>query len=172
MSSVFERLSKMKYKSVVWIFAITITIHNLEEAIWLPDWSPSVAGWLPRVGAFEFRFAVTLLTLIFYGIIYYFSVKENKWSAYLMYGLIAGMFFNVFIPHAMATILWGVYAPGVVTGILLNLPVTLYLLHRGMKEGLFDLKLFIGAGMAFGLGTLPLILVLFWIGRVISGSFI
>ena len=172
MISVLERLNKIDYKRIVWFLAVTITIHNMEEAIWLPDWSPSAAGWLPRVGAFEFRFAVTVLTLIFYGIIYYFSVKDTKLSAYLMYGLIAGMLFNVFIPHTIATISWGVNAPGAVTGILLNLPVTLYLLHRGMKEGWFDLKLFIGAGMTFGLGTLLLILVLFRIGRVISDNFI
>lgn len=92
----------------------------------------------------------------------------NKLSVYLMSGLTAAMLFNVLIPHAITTVLWGGYAPGAVTGILLNLPVTLYLLHRGMKAGLFDLKLFIKAGIAFGLGTIPLILFLFWIGRVIS----
>ena len=36
-------LNKMTYKKVVWLLANTETLHNAEEAFYLPDWS-KIAG--------------------------------------------------------------------------------------------------------------------------------
>ena len=47
-----------------WLFPAAITVHNLEEAIWLPGWSRTAGEWHAGVGAFEFRFAVAVLTAL------------------------------------------------------------------------------------------------------------
>jgi len=47
-----------------WLFVFAVAVHNLEEAIWLPAWSQMTGRWHRGVGNAEFRFAVTLLTLL------------------------------------------------------------------------------------------------------------
>lgn len=49
-----------------WLFAISITAHNLEEAIWLPKWSISAGRWHLPIEPAVFRFAVLILTLFAY----------------------------------------------------------------------------------------------------------
>jgi hypothetical protein len=50
----------MKFDALVWVFALAVTIHNLEEALWLPAWSRRawrrvegaavLPAWLRRAG--------------------------------------------------------------------------------------------------------------------------
>jgi len=57
---------EMSFPLLSWLFAVAITIHNLEEALWLPAWSQSAGRWHHPVGAREFRFAVGVLTTLAY----------------------------------------------------------------------------------------------------------
>ena len=50
------------------LFALAVTLHNLEEALLLPTWSRSAGRWHHPVGAREFRFAVAVLTVFAYVI--------------------------------------------------------------------------------------------------------
>ena len=56
----------MSFPLLSWLFAVAITIHNLEEALWLPGWSQSAGRWHHPVGAREFRFGVGVLTALAY----------------------------------------------------------------------------------------------------------
>ena len=164
---IIERLNQIAYKKIIWILAITETLHNLEEAVWLPKWSQTAGIWQP-VGTFEFRFAVIVVTLVFYGIIYYFSVSKSKLSGYMLGGALVMVLVNVLIPHIIAVIFIRRYVPGVITGIILNVPATLYLLQRGIKEGIYDFKILIKYGIAFSLIVLPLLQISFCLGRTIE----
>lgn len=169
MDRIISTLNQISYKKIIWVLAITETLHNLEEAIWLPAWSKTIGIWHPMVGEVEFQFAVTILTFMFYGVIYYFWKYENKLSKYLMGGALIVILFNVFIPHLIAAIFTLNYAPGVGSGILLNLPVCIFLLRRGLKEGFFNTKTLILGGGIFTLIILPLLQLLFVIGRIFDG---
>jgi hypothetical protein len=46
------------------LFPVAITVHNLDEAVWLPAWSRTAGRWHVGVGAFEFRLAVAVLTAL------------------------------------------------------------------------------------------------------------
>jgi len=157
------------YKKIIWLFAISEMLHNLEEAIWLPGWTETAKIAHLTVGAFEFRFAVTLITIIFLGITYYFSKYENRSSKYLMGGTLVIALFNVFVPHLIGTIFTGQYFPGVVTGVLLNIPVIIYLLRRGLAEGFFQIKMLILGGVGMAIVILLLLQMLFALGKVIAG---
>ncbi len=160
-------LAQAGYRQVIWTLAVAETLHNLEEAIWLPAWSKASGAWHPPVGAFEFRFAVVVVTLLFYAIIYDFSRHSSARSRYLMGGTLVLVLFNVFVPHLLATIIMTRYAPGVVTGVLVNLPVTVYLLLRGLHEGIFSVRdLAIGTA-AIAAIVLPLLPIAFAVGRVV-----
>ena len=56
----------MDFVLIAWLFALVVTLHNLEEAIWLPDWSKAAGRWHSPVGARKFRFGVIVLTVLAY----------------------------------------------------------------------------------------------------------
>lgn len=169
MNRIINRLDQIDYKKLIWLFAITETIHNLEEAIWLPEWSQtvSIGIWQSPVGTFEFRFAVALLTVLFYVLIYFFSKYESRYLNALMGGVLLMVIFNVFIPHLIATIITFDLVPGVISGLLLNVPVCLYLLWRGLNEGIYETRTLLLSGLALTVIALPLLQVLFIMGRLI-----
>ena len=169
MNELINRLHRSDYKKIIWLFAISETLHNLEEAIWLPEWSGIAAIKHLTVGAFEFRFAVTSITIIFLGITYYFSKYENRSSKYLMGGSLVIALFNVFVPHLIGAIYTGQYFPGVVTGVLLNIPVIVYLLRRGLAEGFFQIKTLVLGGVGLAIIVLPLLQLFFVLGRALAG---
>ena len=156
----------MNFSLLVWLFAIAITIHNFEEAIWLPAWSKKAGFFHHPVGIFEFRFAVTVLTLLAY-IMAYLSMTGGKGSigAYLVSGYALAMLLNVIFPHLLATLVMQRYAPGTATAIVLNLPITFMLLYQGLEANFINKSVFIYVGPLVVVGILFFIPGLFFMGR-------
>ena len=61
-----------------WLFPIAFTIHNIEEALWLPAFSKSAGKFHKPVNSFEFAFALIILTLLSIIITFLFFQNENK----------------------------------------------------------------------------------------------
>jgi hypothetical protein len=59
------------------------------------------------------------------------------------------------------------YVPGVISGIVLNLPVALYLLWRGFKEKIFKTRTFVIGSVVF-----TIITILLMMGSFVLGGFI
>jgi len=169
MKNMMLELHQITFKKLIWVLAVSETIHNLEEALWLPAWSHAAGIWHPTVGAFEFRFAVAIVTLIFYGVIYYFSTHENEPARYMMGGALVIILIDVFVPHVLATVILGRYAPGVVSGVLLNVPVCAYLLRRGLNEGIFNSRMLLLGALGFAAVMIPLLPVSFALGKFVEG---
>lgn len=161
-------LMQYDLKRLAWLLALSETIHNLEEALWLPAWSKSAGPWHEPVGAFEFRFAVIVITLIVYAVIWYFSRCDNRIASGMMGGILVVILVNVFFPHLIASIACMEYVPGLLTGILLNLPVTIYLLRRGVCEDFFNTRILVIGTAGMAVITIPLLPVLFALGRWIA----
>jgi Protein of unknown function with HXXEE motif len=122
----FERLQ--------WALPFAVTLHNLEEAIWLPSAAKHLDVLPRQMSPGRFRIGVGVLTVAAY-MTTWFSVadgRENAWT-YMFVAYTFAMFLNVFVPHLPAAILLKSYAPGVVTAILVNLPVTTVLLAEIWK---------------------------------------
>jgi len=158
---------KIDIKHLVLILAVTETLHNAEEAIWFPSWSSNLSFWHPAVGELEFRIAIILVTLLFYGAIYYSMTIVTQFSNYIFSGVVTMILFNVFFPHLLGTIMTGELVPGVATGVLLNVPITILLLWKGMIEKRISWKTILVGGIGFGLFTVPLLLVSFTVGDII-----
>ncbi len=47
-------------------FCFAITLHNIEEAIWLPEWSQQSSKFQKPVTSNEFHFAVIVITMLAY----------------------------------------------------------------------------------------------------------
>jgi len=156
----------MSFPLLSLLFAVAITVHNLEEALWLPRWSQSAGRWHHPVGALEFRLAVGVLTVLAY-VAACLSVIGGKGSAgtYLIAGYALAMLMNAFFPHLLATLIMRRYAPGTATALLLNLPVTFLLLYQGFQQSYIRLSKFVWAGPLVVAAILGIIPLLFAIGR-------
>ena len=128
----------MTFRKLQWLFPIAVTLHNTEEAIWMPRWRASHAAQLPvhPPGAAEIIAALVVFTAAAFAVTYLSARRgpESIWS-YLTFGYIVAMLANVFVPHVPAAIVFRGYVPGVVTAVLINLPVMSILLLCLLREG-------------------------------------
>lgn len=160
----------MDFIVLAWLFALVITLHNIEEAVLLPTWSKTAGKWHHPVGALEFRFAVIVLTVLAYVVVWLATASgKESVGAYLLAGYALAMLLNVFFPHVIATAVMRRYAPGTFTALLLNLPVTLLLLQKGLQNGYVHIQRLVWVGPLMIVGILAAIPVLFAIGRRLPG---
>lgn len=89
--------------------------------------------------------------------------------AYLFFGYAFAMAANAFMPHLIATIVRRSYMPGTATGLLLNLPLGVLLLRRGVAEGWVAKRTLVWVAPAFALLLVAAIPVLFAMGRALFG---
>jgi len=159
----------MQFVVLAQVFAVAVTIHNLEEAVFLPGWSRRAGRWHPRVGGGEFRFAVLVLTLAAYVCVW-LAAMPSIVGTYLLCGYAFAMLVNVFIPHTFASLALRRYAPGTATALLLMLPSTGLLLRAALAEHRIEPWRLAWVGPA-GIAVLLLsIRPLFAIGRALFGG--
>lgn len=129
----------MSRRMLLWLVPVLLTIHNLEEALFMPAFiekrNASVPGSLreiiPPVTYKQFLVALFIITIIPYLVALFWL--NRGWAAYLLVGLQVVMLINVFAHTLMALFLGG-YAPGLFTALVINLPFSLYLLRRAVSE--------------------------------------
>jgi hypothetical protein len=160
----------MKFETLVWAFAVAVTIHNLEEALLLPAWSRRAGRWHVAVGASEFRFAVIALTLLVYLLAGLAAAGGaiGAIGAYLVCGYALAMALNAFVPHLAASVALRGYAPGTASGLLLNLPIGAALLFEAAAERRIAWPTFAWAGPATVAAIVAAIPPLFALGRVLA----
>jgi len=123
--------------SLLWVFfPIAITLHNLEEALWLPQWSHQAKRFHKPVEPSEFFFAVILVTLLSYLSTFVAIAAPSIWlGRQVFFGFLGAMILNAFMPHLVATILLRRYAPGLLTGLALLVPINSTILVQAMAAG-------------------------------------
>lgn len=133
-------MPKLNFRASALLFVAAITMHNIEEAFFLPSWSNPVGI---EVSSSEFTFAVAFLTVLAY-LSAYLSIRSGKkglW-AYVFTGYALAMFLNVFFPHVLTSILVQEYAPGTGTAVLMVLPTASLVLYKSIQDGFVDRKRF------------------------------
>lgn len=128
------------FTSLILIFPLAITLHNIEEALWLPQWSQFAKRYHKPVGRNEFYFALICVTLIAYLSSFFFLLfNEVVILKYIYFGFVGAMILNAIFPHLIATIVLKRYAPGVITGIVMNVPCFSFLIIFAIKENLISI---------------------------------
>ncbi len=157
----------MTLVSPIWVFfPIAITLHNIEEAIWLPKWSQHAKRFHKPVEPNEFFFAVLVVTILAYLSTFLAVAFPSVWLwRRIFIGFLGAMILNTFVPHLLATIMLRRYSPGLLTGLFLLIPINSTILYQAIVNGeiqWIDLVLSTVVVTVILLSLLPL---LFRIGR-------
>ena len=141
----------------------------MEEALWLPRWSQHSSQFQKPVSSSEFHFAVIVITVLAYlSAFSYLYNPESDFSKWIFIGFLGSMIFNAIFPHLIATILMKKYAPGLLTGLLLNIPINSLVIYQMFVEKLIVWKELIISTLVIGIILLALIPLLFKVGSKIS----
>ncbi len=161
----------MNTSSLALLFMFTITLHNIEEALWLPQWSNYTGKYHKPVERNEFYFALIVITAFAYLISALFMFfPKILFLKFLFVGYVGTMIINVFFPHFIATILLKRYAPGLITGMLINLPLNGLIIFSMHKDKIISLFEVIFSTMIVAIILLISLPLLFQIGRKLTGS--
>ncbi len=148
------------------LFMFTITLHNIEEGLWLPRWSQHAGKYHKPVQSGEFHFALIILTSAAYLIsgltIFYPDIILFR---YLFAGYVGTMVLNVFFPHLIGTIVLRRYIPGLFTGLLLNLPLNGLILYHMIKNNYLNIVEITISTFIISVIILSMLSPLFKIGR-------
>ncbi len=130
-------MNEMIINSLKLLFLLGFTLHNLEEALWLPQWSKHAKKFHEPVERNKFIFAVIIITIAGYLITFLdiLSGQQGSIINYIYLGFIGMMGLNAILPHLAATIVLKKYAPGLITGMLLNLPVSVIIIVLHIQDG-------------------------------------
>jgi len=154
------------FNNLLWLFALAVTLHMIEELLWLPAWSQDAGRWHTPVGLREFAFATAVMLLFLYTITYLASsAAPESVTIYLVCGLALLMLFNILLPHLGATITQRRYAPGLATSLLFILPAASLLLWRAFRDNAISLPRYILVAPVILLTTAVIWPTLFRIGK-------
>lgn len=147
------------------LFILGFSLHNIEEALWLPNWSKNAKGFHKEVNKDEFRFAVIVITAVGYLVTfqYYLFSEVSIVSKNIFLGFVTMMVLNTLFPHLIATVVLKRYAPGLITGLFLNLPIGLFIIINKVDFKL-EFQLLIIATLSITVIILFIIKFLFYIG--------
>jgi hypothetical protein len=155
--------------NAVKLLPFAFAIHNFEElwAIWkygsLEDIHPF------SVAPIQFAVAVLLFTLLGFALVFakgLYKTSENY--QYAITGFAGTLFLNSFFPHVASVIYFGTYMPGIITAILLILPLTTLILYRTYKAEIFSKKQFILTILLGGFVGLILVFLFLAIGSLFA----
>ena len=125
----------MRFAALQWLFPVVITLHNLEEALWLPGWANRTGFWRTPTSPRTFRFVLAVLTALVLAVTW-LSAKSGAqtfWT-YLMFGCVVATLANAVFPHLALSISRRSYMPGTATAVALNLPVLSFLVASALSE--------------------------------------
>ena len=116
----------MRVESTLWLFPALVTLHNMEESIWLPSWMQRTRSWRTPIAAPAFRFGAIVLTAAAFFLAW-MSIRSGRQSfwIYLLFGSMIAMLGNALVPHLALSLARRESMPGLATGLfnLLVLPV-------------------------------------------------
>jgi hypothetical protein len=118
------------------LFLLGFSLHNIEEAIWLPKWSKHAKKFHKEVSQNEFNFAVIIITTFGYLLTFQYLILADGFSLskYIYLGFISMMVLNAIFPHLLSSIVLKKYCPGTITGLILNMPIGIYLLYHNIRN--------------------------------------
>jgi hypothetical protein len=149
---------------LVLLFLLAFSLHNAEEGIWLvrESMQPSKINKQQRPTQDQFLFAVLFVTGVALLVTALYLFYPDQWFLkYAYFGYVGAMILNVLLVHLPSTISQRRYSPGLMTGLLVLVPVNGLLIARAFQIKLVSLVSLIGATAVMAALLLLAIPVLF-----------
>jgi uncharacterized protein with HXXEE motif len=163
----------------IWLLPLVLALHNFEEGVFFPRYLPRVLGrlpagvrdWIGPVTMHEMGAALVLASVIPLGFSLWAAARpDSRTALWLVLAMWATLLLNAVWHAVAALLLFGGYAPGVVTAVALNLPLSVLVLRRAATEQWLSrraLWALVPAAVAFHLpGAIGLMLL----ARTLGGS--
>lgn len=149
--------------SIFLLFIFTISLHNTEEGIWLIRMTKhSKIGLHKVVKQDQFLFAVIAVTAVAYFVTSMFIFyPQNSLFKYAYFGFLTAMMLNVIFPHLLSTIIERKYSPGLMTGLLLIIPIHIIIIMRSFQSHLISIGGLIMGTLIMSICLILLIPVMF-----------
>ena len=123
------------YKLTAILFGIGVTLHNLEEAMFLVDWSRSqLRLWFEPNPKIYWVLTSLVSVVIWIPVVGVCVSKESASFQSALSGFALAMAINAVLPHLVISLVTHSYSPGVGTGMLFNLPLGALLIHGQLSE--------------------------------------
>ncbi|MGG1220525.1 HXXEE domain-containing protein [Priestia endophytica] len=154
--------------SVLFLFAITI--HNLEEAVWLTRQSQKLRKikMNKQINQDQFLFALFVITSLAYLITAFYNFfPKNFFLTHIYFGFLGSMIVNIIFPHLLTTIIEKCYSPGLLTGISVIIPINFLIIKDGLNIELINLKVLLISTIGVGVVLLFIINLSFKLAKKI-----
>ncbi len=128
--------------TALWLVPALFFLHNCEEAITMRATLEDVHAGMPRflrvflppVTYEQFLISLVLLTVVAFGCAWFGQLERDRsWGVYVLVGLQMVLLINV-LGHITTLVVVGHYTAGSATALLVNLPFSVYLLRRALRE--------------------------------------
>lgn len=116
------------------IFMFCLTLHNMEEALWLTEWRKiNMPNSRRAPDKHHFIFAAIGITVLGYLASGLYMLYPSNYLINLCFiGCVGAMLFNAVFPHLLLTIRYGKYCPGAFTGCFLMIPFNSIILYNAV----------------------------------------
>jgi len=163
-------------KALLWLVPILTTVHNVEEVLFMPfviekrnSSVPTILSrLLPPITYGQFLLAVFIMTAIPYLVAWFSDMdRERSVGITLLICLQVMMLINVFAHISIALMMRG-YAPGLITAVAIQLPYSIFMLSRALRDGWLSRSVLVQLGfigLLLNLLVLPGIVILS--GRIV-----
>jgi hypothetical protein len=122
------------YKLTAILFGIGVTLHNLEEAMYLVSWARShLKLWFEPNPKIYWALTSLVSVVIWIPIVGVCVSKESTHFQSALTGFALAMAINAVLPHLAISLVKHSYSPGVGTGMLFNLPLGVLLIRAQLS---------------------------------------
>lgn len=147
---------------------LAFMVHNIEEAIAVGNTTnPIFKAHIDNIN--QFIIAVLLFTILGFIVVYGKKLYKNqRYYEYAVTGFSGMLFLNAFFPHILSSVYFRTYTPGLITVVVLILPITSIILWKTYQMKIFSAKQFPIAIISGGIVGILLVAVFLGIGYLFS----
>ena len=129
----------LTFRRVVWFLPVVFALHITEEWPHFTEWAQHYASAQFTQSAYTFIHLSGLAGNVLLAAL--FSRWRNRVALFLFFSafLLPTFFWNIGF-HVGATVLFGVYCPGVITALFLYPPVVCTVVRRALEEDLLSVR--------------------------------
>ncbi|WP_230739499.1 HXXEE domain-containing protein [Methanooceanicella nereidis] len=168
-----DYLDGLSFRQVLWLIPVLFIIHDIEETPTIASYSQALSERLGFLNIQPFTneqaiFAMVLLIAIVLALTYMFAGSPKNGIGMIILLSIQCLIFVNAITHILSAIYLMDYTSGLVTAIMINIPFSIYLFNRALKEGRIDGKRFACSFIIGSVMYLPSVVIGIKAGEIIA----